>query len=85
MYKILFSVLLNEGNEEENNVDNNNVDNNDDDNTWDDDNSSHSYGNSTSSRRGRKRKIGSSSNSGSKRYKRGGTRYKNILFLIYIM
>ncbi|XP_012216049.2 recQ-like DNA helicase Blm [Linepithema humile] len=58
-------VLLNEGNDEEQDS----VDN-DDDNTWNDDSFNNSS--STSNRRGRKRKIGSRSNSINKRYKRGG-------------
>lgn len=58
--------LLNENDEAQ--------DSDDNDNTWDDNNSSCSYSSNNTASRGRKRKIGSRSNSTSnKKYKRGGS------------
>ncbi|XP_071636084.1 uncharacterized protein Blm [Temnothorax longispinosus] len=59
------TVLLNENDEEQNS--------DDDDNTWDDNNSTYSCTSSGTSTRGKKRKIGTRSNSTNKKYKRGGS------------
>ncbi|XP_077255988.1 Bloom syndrome helicase isoform X3 [Temnothorax americanus] len=59
------TVLLNENDEEQNSAN--------DDNTWDDNTSTYSCTSSGTSTRGKKRKIGTRSNSTNKKYKRGGS------------